>query len=847
MDEPRRLEGLLRDYCPNDKRGVSLLLNALQENIPRELMALDPHIPLEISANRLIRRLVDNRGINEDAAAWCVEAWAFALGVTLPGRVKTPGPLPPVSSPFGAAAQGAPPVIKTPQSTWAMPRHPYQVTKRPTELNKVYLVLGITAALGLVLFIGWVLIKRVPGNKPPAEALQYYDQAETARLQGNNTAAVGLYDKAIVLFADYRMAYLGRGKVLLAMGQLDKSLADFNKAVELDPNDADGYYQRGLVLIEKKDDQKALADFNKAIEIKPDWAEPYSRRALILDERGENAQALEDYSKALELNFQPAADILLRRGSIYARDGDNPSAIEDYRKAIELDPRNARAYYLRGMARAELLDLDGAIEDLERALELNPSDEGIYYRRGLVYDRMGEDEKAIADYSKAIDINDMNPVLFYKRGILMNRLERFDEAINDFTAVIRLGNDPQMTYDAYLARSYTHARKGDLERAVYDAGKTTELDAENAEGWNSLCWLGSLSGKAADVLPACETAVEMSPTNGNYRDSRGVARVMTDDYAGAIEDFKAFLVWQETRRGSETDRNLRKSWVASLEAGKNPFTESVIKQLLRQETLFGGEGRPSAVALYDDRAVDQPPACLDIGQLWLTSSDDAILMCVPAGEFLMGSKPVDAIAYPNEVPQHRVYLDAFWMDIYEVTNERFARCVQAGICLEPLERVAQFRDPQYASTPVVVPWEQARSYCSWAGRRLPTEAEWEKAAHGEEPRIFPWGDRISCELANYSGCHGEPVAVGSYPESTSPYGMFDMAGNVWEWVSDWYAKDYYQVSPPRNPAGPQAGDQHVVRGGAWDSFDPNLRTTYRIGYGEGSHGFRCVWSEKPAE
>ena len=847
LDEPRRLEGLLRDYCPGDKRGVALLLSALQENIPRDLLAAETTLPLEIIAGRLMQRMVENRGLSEDAAGWCIEAWAFALGLSLPQKNKADSLPIMAASPFANTADSVPSKSRIP-----VPVARPVISKPPTgrvvhDSSRIYLITGAAGGLALIIFLGWILINRLPINKPSPEAINYYQQGEAARLQGNYSNAVGLYDKAIVIYAGFRGAYLGRGKTLLAMGEKDKALADFDKVVELDPKDVSGYYERGLFYARYKDDQKALTDFDKSIELKPDWADPFYQRAMILDDRSAWDEALQDYGKALELNYQPAIDIYLRRGMVFSNQGDQPSAIKEYHKVIELDPRNARAYDLRGMARADLLDLSGAIEDLNRSIELNPYDEGVYYRRGLVYDRMGEDENAIEDYSKAIEIKPTNPGIFYKRGILLNRLGKFDDAINDLTTVIHLGNDQRMVYDAYLARGYIHARKGDLERAVYDAGKTTELEPQNAESWNSLCWLGSLAGKAGEVLSSCEMAVSMAPTNGNYRDSRGLARAMNGDYGGAIEDFKAFLVWQDVRAGPQDDNNLRRSWIASLETGQNPFTDALIKDLLRQETvLSSGDGSDQATS-GDGNIPEQRPHCQEIGKTWKSPVDGADLKCIPGGEFLMGSKAIDAFAYPNEVPQHTVFLDAFWMDVHEVTNDMYAQCVKTGSCIEPIERISQYREAEHSKEPVVVAWEQARSYCIWAGRRLPTEAEWEKAAHGLETPIYPWGDLIDCKRANYAGCVGEPVPVGSYPESASPYGMLDMAGNVWEWVSDWYSEDAYHDASHENPSGPQSGERHVLRGGAWDSYDRNLRTTFRNGNGEGSHGFRCLLPEKPSE
>ena len=204
----------------------------------------------------------------------------------------------------------------------------------------------------------------------------------------------------------------------------------------------------------------------------------------------------------------------------------------------------------------------------------------------------------------------------------------------------------------------------------------------------------------------------------------------------------------------------------------------------------------------------------------------------------MGSNSGDA----DEKPVHRVYLDEFFIDKYEVTNEQYNQCVSAGPC-SPNNKYDGFTDPRQ---PVVgVDWNQASTFCSWAGKRLPTEAEWEKAARGTDGRTYPWGEGIDCSRANYGDCgHGKTKPVGTYPSGASPYGAMDMAGNVWEWVADWYDAKYYQNSPNRNPTGPSSGLSRVLRGGGWYFSPLNLRVAYRLGLNptdRGSNvGFRCV-------
>jgi Sulfatase-modifying factor enzyme 1 len=228
------------------------------------------------------------------------------------------------------------------------------------------------------------------------------------------------------------------------------------------------------------------------------------------------------------------------------------------------------------------------------------------------------------------------------------------------------------------------------------------------------------------------------------------------------------------------------------------------------------------------------------------------MVYVPGGAFQMGSAESDALANFDEKPPHPVTLDAFWIDKTEVTNAQYKKCVQAGAC-KPSEFPDDWDtngDPQ----PVVgVSWYDAGAYCQWAGATLPTEAQWEKAARGMDGRIYPWGNETAtCEYAvmaegGQEGCGRKPAwPVGSKPKGASPYGALDMAGNVWEWVADWYAADYYGGSPGSNPPGPDAGDERLMRGGGWETHGDELRAAYRYSgapdSGEDEVGFRCAVS-----
>jgi len=209
-----------------------------------------------------------------------------------------------------------------------------------------------------------------------------------------------------------------------------------------------------------------------------------------------------------------------------------------------------------------------------------------------------------------------------------------------------------------------------------------------------------------------------------------------------------------------------------------------------------------------------------------------------------------------EYPQHEVWLDSFWIDKTEVTNEMYARCVADGACEPPMSTAsytvsAYYSNPAYYDYPVIqVTWAEARAYCERVGRRLPTEAEWEKAARGMDRRRYAWGNGDpNCDLANYGGCQEDTVRVGSYMAGASPYGVLDMAGNVREWVADRLDAGYYAVSPALRPAGPSYGVHRVDRGGAFSQIGAFMRSSFR-GWNPPNNGcydigFRCALSQSP--
>ena len=237
---------------------------------------------------------------------------------------------------------------------------------------------------------------------------------------------------------------------------------------------------------------------------------------------------------------------------------------------------------------------------------------------------------------------------------------------------------------------------------------------------------------------------------------------------------------------------------------------------------------------------------------------------VPAGEFLMGGGSNDSQAGADERPQHITFLYSYYIDAIEVSNALYDACVQTGVC-QPPETSAPYTPPDYFGNPefdhhpvINVTWEMAEAYCEWRGARLPTEAEWEKAARGSEGRLYPWGNGENGSIVNfcdtncpiswaaqeYDDGYAETAPVEAYPEGATGRGVYNLSGNVWEWTADWYADGYYQNAPYVNPQGPASGEGRVIRGGSWGDVLGHKRASKRQEWDPqrpySTVGFRCA-------
>ncbi len=266
---------------------------------------------------------------------------------------------------------------------------------------------------------------------------------------------------------------------------------------------------------------------------------------------------------------------------------------------------------------------------------------------------------------------------------------------------------------------------------------------------------------------------------------------------------------------------------------------TVTKTIATLVAAVTGTGEPAVSATPTLITFEVSGPSMEVGSHY-AYVDGSILVPVPAGEFTMGNNMPDS-------PTHKVSLSEFWIYRTEVTNQMYARCVELGKCTDPDVKLnIAYNNPLRINEPVTgVKWAQAEDYCTFVHGRLPTEAEWEKTARGPNANIFPWGkENPACTLANIGRCKPSTTLVTLYPQGKSYYDALDMAGNVFEWVADWYVFNYYGTAPTADPGGPTSGQNRSVRSSAYnsDSFlaESARRFQERPIVARKDLGFRCV-------
>ncbi len=262
------------------------------------------------------------------------------------------------------------------------------------------------------------------------------------------------------------------------------------------------------------------------------------------------------------------------------------------------------------------------------------------------------------------------------------------------------------------------------------------------------------------------------------------------------------------------------------------------KQMRQLALSITTEAKPMVVAAAQDFSMYKT----------LIGDEGREMVQISEGPFVMGSRDNDSD--PDEKPEHQAYLKTYFIDKHEVTQDSYDRFLKMTKRVK--RKIEVFEgDPAKLLKPespaIAVTWDDAEAYCKWAGKRLPTEAEWEKAARGEGKRRYPWGDEFVVGYANIDGSEDGfqyLASPGSFESGRSPFGIYDMTGNVGEWVADFYDENFYRSSPYRDPKGPDQGEQRVIRGGSWRETKRNVRSSKRFQAKPWRHditvGFRCA-------
>ncbi len=561
-------------------------------------------------------------------------------------------------------------------------------------------------------------------------------------------------------------------------------------------------------------------------------------------------------------------------------------AAAQFERALGRNPHHFRAHLLLGETLLEQADVARAVQELEQAYALDRSEARLPLVRALLRQASqaqaaGEDETALALYDRVLSLSPQEQTA--RQGQRTIWEQRGDQALASQDYATALAAFERAGLPDKVERTRQRQREQALAEGAQAAGRymAQEEWAEAEAAYKRLLEIESGNAAWIDSLEQARSEKEMSE---RYAEAAGYvqqgawekARPLLGTILGQRPTYRntaeLLVLANRRQRPHFLARLSYQIWVGSLllvalglgslwlssrgqttelrtQVASQEITIAALETIQQnQRTEIASLWTPTLTPTPTPTSISTPPSTPTPMEESVRSSDGALMVRVPAGSFTMGSAADDGEADSNEKPAHAVQLDAFWLDKFEVTNFQYAACVQTGVC-SPSDWV---NDTDYngQTQPVVgVDWNDAFAYCQWAGARLPTEAEWEYAARGPENRLYPWGDTFDAALVNGSGSidgFDRPAPVGSFPSGASWVGAQDMAGNVWEWVNDWYAADYYAQSPSINPQGPEDGNSKVLRGGSWNNHASLLRAAHRYPLAPDNRydliGFRCLLS-----
>jgi formylglycine-generating enzyme required for sulfatase activity/regulator of sirC expression with transglutaminase-like and TPR domain len=565
----------------------------------------------------------------------------------------------------------------------------------------------------------------------------------------------------------------------------------------------------------------------------------------------------------LSVDINPLSlDALNNLGNIYSEIKQFDRAIQSYRQALKADPSNPATLFNLGIAYTDAGQKDHAIEAFLQVARIQPEfalvHEKLYrlfleknkpfsallhlkilqeleprsltprMNMGTVLLEIGEYALALEQFSKTqrlfpgrMEVNERLAETYY-------RMDEFDKAIVQYEHLIE--KVPGLTA-IYVQLGWTYYRKGDFEKAIDWTRRGLEAN-ENSSFLISLAHMNlGLFYVLQKNFPEAEQWYRKVLDNKNPEETEG----MVKDLKEAVARFPTRSeLWYFT------------GWIYH-ESGKTNEAQTFFKKFLTEE--------PEGDLAEKARALLGPASSSIIPENMIE---------IPKGYFIMGSNDHG----DDESPEHRVYLNTFYIDKYETTAADFVEFLNQADTPNKFYKDSKFGtlsfNGNYQARPGLenhpinnVNWFGAYSYCEWKGKRLPTEAEWEKAARGTQGFIFPWGnDPISPQKARYRQewteeiQHGVMVPVQSLPEGKSSYGVFNMLGNVKEWVDDWYDREYYmEENHSMNPRGQIGGEYKVLKGGSWRDLRSFVYSSFRNNsypqFQMDDYGFRCAYSEGP--
>jgi formylglycine-generating enzyme required for sulfatase activity/regulator of sirC expression with transglutaminase-like and TPR domain len=551
-------------------------------------------------------------------------------------------------------------------------------------------------------------------------------------------------------------------------------------------------------------------------------------------------------------------DALNNLGNIYSEREQFDKAIEQYKKALEADPDNLSSLFNLGLVYAEANRTDEAIEVFLQVAQRDPSFPAVHDILSRLYLQQENYISALL-HTKILDR--LQPGQFDIRirlGNILMELEEYELALGVFEWVQR-AFPTRLEVNERLGEVYYHM--GQYDKAIVQYEYLIERAPQDLPAYVQIGWVFYRKGNLDKAVEWTQRGLKASPEPNRFTT---LAHMNMGFYHVIKKDFKTARKWYRKAFKAEDDKAVE-GMIEDLKEAKDEHPELAELDFFAGWILFENgqtDEAPPWLRAYlsanpEGQFADEAKRMLDkIGQVAPTG-----MVEIPKGFFIMG----DDHHGDDEAPRHKVFLDTFYIDKYEVSaaeyaeflntmpeTERFYAANKFGV----IEKRGQFvpRSGLEEFPANNVSWFGAAAYCQWKNKRLPTEAEWEKAARGSEGFLFPWGNEpISPKKSRYNMKwteqiqHRVMVPVTSLPEGQSPYGVFNMLGNVKEWVDDWYDREYYkEESHKTNPKGQIGGEYKVLKGGSWRDLRSFVYASFRNNSYPAAmvedYGFRCAWS-----